>query len=321
MEKRITNLKIVVVATLMMLCSRGMQCLAQSSVTSVGENAELQLYAEELMTCKSGALVAVVPSTGEVLCVVSTSEQQKGAFGCDICRSTVMGSAFNMAMVLGCLQDSIISPETKLPCNRIVWSLDKSMATSCNGYFEECREMFLHSTRYKNPDAASTRMREVIMSMGFGKEITSDSGEIVAIPREMANFAAIIANRGHYPTSLVDKGDKGCKALIDSMHFEAVIRGMRKAAEVGTVWRAGNMDPEGIELCGVTGSIQNPQGNNLTAFMGFAPMNNPEIAIYCVIENDDTGSILSIPIATLVIEKYINGHISERRKWMADKVK
>ena len=76
------------------------------------------------------------------------------------------------------------------------------------------------------------------------------------------------------------------------------------------------MDAEGIELCGKTGTAQNPHGKDHSAFMGFAPKNNPQIAVCCYVENGGFGATFGVPIGTLVIEKYINGHISDRRKYL-----
>lgn len=333
--KLMTNLKVLGLATMLLMCSCGKQKPTQGESQLVIKNAELQQYTEGLMSGKTGALVAVVPATGEVLCMVSTLGEHMESFGCDINSYNALGSAFNSAIVLASLQDSIITSETELPCNHCFWKdgcqimgchdgvanwpLEDALATSCNGYFGGCRDRFLNSTRYKNQDAASARLRELIKSLGIGEVKGKGTDQIAATPQAMAHFAAIIANRGKCPTSAVDADVQRNKSLIDSVHFETVIRGMRKAAEVGIVWRTGNMDPEGIELCGATGTTLNPEGKNQTAFLGFAPMENPVIAIYCVIEQDDSGSVPSVPVATLVIERYINGHISDRRKYLEDK--
>jgi penicillin-binding protein 2 len=82
------------------------------------------------------------------------------------------------------------------------------------------------------------------------------------------------------------------------------------------VRRSGNLDPEGIELCGKTGTAQNPHGKDHSVFMGFAPMEQPKIAVCCFVENGGFGATFGVPIGTLVIEKYLNGKISGRRKMM-----
>ena len=83
---------------------------------------------------------------------------------------------------------------------------------------------------------------------------------------------------------------------------------------MGTVRTAGNMDAEGIELCGKTGTAQNPHGRDHSVFMGFAPKDNPKIAVCCYVENAGFGATFGVPIGTLVIEKYLNDTISARRK-------
>ncbi|MBQ0057632.1 MAG: penicillin-binding protein 2 [Bacteroidales bacterium] len=156
--------------------------------------------------------------------------------------------------------------------------------------------------------------------------ISIGQGEILATPLQIANLAATIANRGYYYIPHVIKHIAGYeqipdtflqphRTMVDSVNYEWVVQGMRQAAVNGTVWRAGNMDAEGIELCGKTGTAQNPHGKDHSVFMGFAPMDDPKIAVCCFVENGGFGAVYGVPIGTLVIEKYINGEISDRRKW------
>lgn len=154
--------------------------------------------------------------------------------------------------------------------------------------------------------------------------ISIGQGEILATPLQIANLAATIANRGYYYSPHVIKEIQDSiipdtfniqhKTLIEPRHYEWIVKGMRAAATSGTVRRTGNMDPEGIELCGKTGTAQNPHGRDHSVFMGFAPMDKPKIAVCCFVENGGFGATFGVPIGTLVIEKYINGKISERRK-------
>jgi penicillin-binding protein 2 len=71
----------------------------------------------------------------------------------------------------------------------------------------------------------------------------------------------------------------------------------------GTAARTGI---EGIEICGKTGTVQNPHGKNHAVFMCFAPKDNPKIAIACIVENAGYGATWAAPVANLLIEKYIN---------------
>ncbi|MBP5214814.1 MAG: penicillin-binding protein 2 [Bacteroidales bacterium] len=160
--------------------------------------------------------------------------------------------------------------------------------------------------------------------------ISIGQGEILATPLQIANLASTIANRGYYYVPHVLKevypsADGEIEQVpdtflhpiytkIDKRHYEVVAEGMRQAALMGTVRHAGNMDPEGIELCGKTGTAQNPHGRDHSVFMGFAPKDNPKIAVCCYIENGGFGATYGVPIGTLVIEKYLNGKISNRRK-------
>ena len=154
--------------------------------------------------------------------------------------------------------------------------------------------------------------------------ISIGQGEILATPLQIANLAATIANRGYYYSPHVIKEIQDCQipdtfkiqhhTKVEPRHYEWIVKGMRAAATGGTVRRTGNMDPEGIELCGKTGTAQNPHGRDHSVFMGFAPMNEPKIAVCCFVENGGFGATFGVPIGTLVIEKYLNGRISERRK-------
>lgn len=154
--------------------------------------------------------------------------------------------------------------------------------------------------------------------------ISIGQGEILATPLQIANLAATIANRGYYYSPHVIKEIEGCQipdtflikhqTKIEPRHYEWIVKGMRAAAVGGTVHRTGNMDPEGIQLCGKTGTAQNPHGRDHSVFMGFAPMDEPKIAVCCFVENGGFGATFGVPIGTLVIEKYLNGKISDRRK-------
>lgn len=154
--------------------------------------------------------------------------------------------------------------------------------------------------------------------------ISIGQGEILATPVQIANLAATIANRGYYYSPHVIHAIQDSiipdtlrimhKTMIDPANYEWIVKGMRAAATGGTVRRSGNLDPEGIELCGKTGTAQNPHGRDHSVFMGFAPMNDPKIAVCCFVENGGFGATFGVPIGTLVVEKYINGKISERRK-------
>ena len=154
--------------------------------------------------------------------------------------------------------------------------------------------------------------------------ISIGQGEILATPLQIANLAATIANRGYYysphvvheiqDTIIPDTFRIQHKTMVSPENYEWVVKGMRAAVTGGTVTRAGNLDPEGIILCGKTGTAQNPHGRDHSVFMGFAPMDDPKIAVSCFVENGGFGAVFGVPIGTLVIERYLNGKISGRRK-------
>ena len=148
-------------------------------------------------------------------------------------------------------------------------------------------------------------------------------GEILATPLQIANLCATIANRGHFYTPHVVKKVSGQRLdnkftqlrtpTIDKMYYEDIVRGMRMAVLGGTCRQA---DLGNIEVCGKTGTAQNPHGRDHSAFMGFAPMNKPKIAICVYVENAGFGATFGVPIGSLMMEKYLNGEISERRKYL-----
>lgn len=155
--------------------------------------------------------------------------------------------------------------------------------------------------------------------------IAIGQGEILATPLQIANLAATIANRGYYYIPHVVKAISGLEQIPDTFlqahrtmvspkHYDVVVEGMRLAAVAGTVRSMGNLSPEGIELCGKTGTAQNPHGRDHSVFMGFAPRVSPRIAVCCYVENAGFGASFGVPIGSLVIEKYLNDTISARRK-------
>ena len=92
-----------------------------------------------------------------------------------------------------------------------------------------------------------------------------------------------------------------------------------RMAVLGGTCRGANIP--GIEVCGKTGTAQNPHGKDHSAFMGFAPYHNPKIAVVAYIENAGFGATYGVPIGSLMIEKYLTGTISEGRQWMVDRMK
>lgn len=164
-----------------------------------------------------------------------------------------------------------------------------------------------------------------IVSLGIGQ------GEMQLTTLQMANMAALIANKGFYYTPHLAKGFLKNDSLlqkplkyrekiitpISSEYFYPVIEGMEKVVSSGTARSASIQD---IPLAGKTGTVQNPHGEDHSTFVGFAPVDNPQIAIAVYVENAGGGGRFAAPISSLLIEKYLRGEISAQRKWQEKRI-
>ncbi|MDO7844961.1 penicillin-binding transpeptidase domain-containing protein [Hymenobacter sp. M29] len=149
-------------------------------------------------------------------------------------------------------------------------------------------------------------------------------GEINLTGLQMANMMAIIANRGWYytPHFVRSIGENGPLSrftekhhtLIDSANFEALIPGMIAVMQRGGTAATSNLADVGITVAGKTGTVQNDEGDDHATFVGFAPADNPKIAIAVYLENAGFGATAAAPAAVLVIEKYLRGYIAPKRK-------
>lgn len=165
-----------------------------------------------------------------------------------------------------------------------------------------------------------------VISLSIGQ------GEIGTTPLHLANLAATIANRGYYITphlvksipdsAISERYTKRNYTAIDSKYFDPVVEGMYMAVnsrpgEGGTATRA---KVEGLDICGKTGTAQNPHGKDNAVFICFAPKENPRIAVAVYIENAGFGGTWAAPIASLIVEKYLTGGITrpELEKYMAE---
>ena len=352
---------------------------------------ELQMLGERLMQGKKGSIVAIEPSTGEVLCLVSSPTynprdligKNRGKKIMDMVNNPSRpmlnraisgayppGSTFKPSQALTFLQEGIVSANgTYYPCNGgfryknsklgchahpSPISLMPALATSCNGYF--CwglLNMFGNRSKYPTVQDAMTTWKDYMVSMGFGYKLGIDmpgevrgmipnadyydehlrrwnaltvisisigQGEVTLTPLQIANQGATIANRGHYVTPHIVKGIKG-GAIADSLHrvhhtkvnpsyYDYIVSGMRSAVLTGTCKGAQN---PWYEVCGKTGTAQN-RGHDHSAFMGFAPKNNPQIAIAVYVENGGYGNAFGVPIGALMMEQYIRGELSPDSK-------
>ncbi|GAA5220086.1 penicillin-binding protein 2 [Membranihabitans marinus] len=153
-------------------------------------------------------------------------------------------------------------------------------------------------------------------------------GETELTTLQMAHAVSIIANRGKYKMphviktidnsteSLPKKYTEFQKVSIEEEYFEPIIEGMRSAIVAGTAGAANIPD---IEICGKTGTSEN-SGKDHSVFFAFAPKDNPKIAIAVFIENGGWGGSYAAPIASFIVEKYINGEINSSRKWLEDRM-
>lgn len=354
---------------------------------------KLQQYAESLMVGKRGAVVAIEPATGEVLCLVSSPSydprllvgRQRGEnyrklvndeswplFDRSIMGAYPPGSTFKPSQGLIFLQEGIITPATTFPCYHGYISgglrvgchshgsplpLKPAIQTSCNAYF--CwgfKYMIDKRSKYGSPDKAFEIWKNHLVSMGYGYRLGIDmphegrgflpnakfydkfygqghwsantiisvsigQGEVNATPLQIANLSATIANRGWFITPHVVKEIqdtvmpaellKKRVPTVQARWYNEVAEGMRMAVIGGTCRRAAIKD---IEVAGKTGTAQNPHGKDHSAFMGFAPYSAPKIAVAVYVENGGWGATFGVPIGSLVMEKYLTGHIAPERK-------
>ncbi len=160
------------------------------------------------------------------------------------------------------------------------------------------------------------------------RSISIGQGEVQLTPLQLANVAAIMANRGWYYTPHFVKsiGNKGPLekytiknyTMIDRKHFDAVVEGMRRVVhEAGGTARRARID--GVIVCGKTGTVENYIGSvkqkNHSVFIAFAPMDNPKIAISVFIENaGGGGGTWAAPVASLMMEQYLKGEVKDKEK-------
>ncbi len=160
----------------------------------------------------------------------------------------------------------------------------------------------------------------------YNISLSIGQGELGITPLQMANVVAAVANRGYYYKPHLIKAfgeDKVIKAEytkrnslgIDARYFNPVIEGMSRVVNQpgGTASYSRIAD---IEMCGKTGTVQNPHGDNHSVFFAFAPRNNPKIAIAVVVENAGYGATWSAPIASLMVEKYLRDSITRPKAYV-----
>ena len=154
-----------------------------------------------------------------------------------------------------------------------------------------------------------------VVSLGIGQ------AELTILPVQMANVVACIANRGFYYTPHIIKAvgtqkDRNTKyadkifCSVPGQYFLPVVDGMERVLKPGGTAYLSAI--KGIDVCGKTGTAQNPHGKDHAVFLAFAPKDNPKIAIACVVENCGFGGVFAAPIVSLMIEKYLKGDIDRK---------
>ena len=165
-----------------------------------------------------------------------------------------------------------------------------------------------------------------VISLSIGQ------GEIGCTPLHLANLCAIMANRGYYYIPHLIKGTGSVSidskyyerryTMVDTSYFPALVEGMYRAVNSG--YGSGGTGTvaavEGLDICGKTGTAQNPRGDDNSVFICFAPKDNPRIAVAAYIEHGSFGARWAAPIASLLVEKYLNDEIGENRKALETRV-
>lgn len=161
-----------------------------------------------------------------------------------------------------------------------------------------------------------------VLSLSIGQ------GELGCTPLQLANLACIVANRGYYYIPHIVKRIEGRDSIdrrfyerhytkVDPKHFEPIVEGMWRGVNVGGTSMAAQLP--GLDVCGKTGTAQNPHGRDHSTFLSFAPKDNPRIAVSVYVENGGFGASAALPIASLLEEYYLTDTI--RRQEMLQRVK
>jgi penicillin-binding protein 2 len=151
-------------------------------------------------------------------------------------------------------------------------------------------------------------------------------GEMLVTPLQMANMACLLANRGYFvsPHTVKQIGVGGkprdeylvrYDTGVDTAHFTTIINAMEKV--VGPGGTAGRAKLKDIVICGKTGTVQNEPKEDHAVFVCFAPKDDPKIAMAVYVENAGFGGTWAAPIASMMIEKYLNdtvSNVSEKKR-------
>ena len=371
-------------------------------------DARLQEFAEKLMVGKVGAIVAIEPSTGEILTMVSsptynpdlmvgrqrntnflemTRNQRMPQFTRALKEHYAPGSTFKLVQGLVGLEEGVLNPGDRHPCsNGFTYgvgrnsrtlkchahesplNLRRAVAESCNAYFCYVFKDIITNPKYGSIKNGMRKWTDYVHSFGFGNRLDCDlygeskgfvptpefydkgydgrwnwgtviscaigQGEMACTPLQMANLAAIIANRGYYYIPHIIKSIEGRDSIdrrfyerhytmVSARHFETIIDGMWLGVNEKGTSRLAKL--EGWDVCGKTGTAEHNRRDasgrrypDHSTFLSFAPRNNPRIAISVYVEHGGFGSEIAVPIASLIEELYLTDTI--KRPEMLDKV-
>lgn len=330
----------------------------------------LQQLGERLLKGKTGAIVAINPANGEILCLATNTPQ-----GSDVRQAIgkpqAPGSTFKTAQALVMLSEGSITPETAVKCengvtdgnikvgchqHRSPLKLKDALAQSCNTWFlMTFASMINDDFMYETRDEAITTWRSYMQSMGLGGPMHIDiageqggllagadylnrrypkgwdgktiwwagmgQGDVTLTPLQLCNLAVTIANRGWFYVPHIHKDTKNQRYLtrrqtkVVPEAYAPVVEGMRLAVEKGTAAGIRTTYP----ICGKTGTVENP-GADHSAFIAFAPMNDPKIAVSVYVEHGGFGADLAAPMAALIIEQYLKGKLSTQSEARAKRL-
>ena len=145
------------------------------------------------------------------------------------------------------------------------------------------------------------------------RSLSIGQGEILVTPLQLANQAATIANDGYYISPHLNKNDSMLTHIhrlnIDKKYFDAVKEGMNRVMIYGT---GRHYAIDSLHMAGKTGTVQNPHGRDHAIFIGFAPVEKPQIAVAVVVENAGFGATWACPVATMMMEQYLTGEVKRR---------
>lgn len=349
---------------------------------------ELQAYAEKLLAGKRGSVVAIEPSTGEIMVMASAPtydpnmltgrdfsanfELLQGDTTAPLFNRAIMakypaGSIFKTVQALIALDEGVTHPQEQIYCDTFsigdhappgFYDVKKGIAKSSNNYFYELMRRVVNReidpNTYKDSEIGMDRWAQSIKSFGFGQEIGVDipgeeaglvpdaqyyhneydgrpwkysnvaslsigQGELLVTPIQMANLAAILANRGHYYKPHLVKGFEH-NGLVERLEYEKIIPGKgNEYYEVVIDAMASVMEETApraiindIEIIGKTGTAENglkDETPDHSVFIAFAPRENPKIAIGVYVENSGWGGRAAACTASLIIEKHLRGYI------------